>query len=292
MKRHPPPNKYLRGKYRLCKPIGKGVYGEVWECRHMNTRKKFAIKIMFSETYDADNLQEMKILKMCSHKNVIKLLEFVHEEPYYYLVFDHYPTDLRRVIYQYYKGLQEEHVQKIMRQLLEALVHIHAIGIIHRDIKPQNIVTKKNGDIALIDFGISTLESNDGKYNFPANTLWYRPLEVLLFEEEEFEYSNAVDMWAVGCTMFELLTGRPLFTGCTYIGQIFKIFKVMGTPTEAELPYTYPLFKSTFPSWKKSRTAFCTISDNATDLITSCLHYDPRERLGAEAALQHKFFQQ
>lgn len=163
-----------------------------------------------------------------------------------------------------------------MHQLLLGLHYCHANRILHRDLKPQNLLIDNTGRLVLADLGlarafcvpmrtythqvirirlVSVLEWIPCALPFPFSsyipcfkviTLWYRPPEILLGSKH---YSTAVDLWSVGCIFAEMLTMKPLFPGESQIDQLFCIFRILGTPTEERWPgvSTLPDFGVAFP---------------------------------------------
>lgn len=122
-------------------------------------------------------------------------------------------------------------------------------------------------------------------------TLWYRAPEILLGGRA---YSTGVDMWSAGCIFAEMCTRRPLFPGDSEIDEIFKIFRILGTPTEADWPgvTSFPDYKPTFPKWIKdnSKPLVQNLDDNGLDLLEALLVYDPASRISAKQAVQHPYF--
>ena len=124
-------------------------------------------------------------------------------------------------------------------------------------------------------------------------TLWYRAPEILLGSPE---YSTPVDVWAIGCIFWELITKSPLFAGDSELDQIYRIFRILGTPTEEDWAgiKTFENYKSQLPSYSKKslKSTFGSrrISDLGVDLLERMLIYDPSKRITAKSALQHPYF--
>lgn len=168
--------------------------------------------------------------------------------------------------------------------------------VLHRDVKPQNLLISEIGELKLADFGLARAKSVPSHtYSHEVVTLWYRPPDVLLGSTE---YSTSLDMWGVGCIFVEMLTGVPTFPGvrCTY-DQLDKIFKILGTPNEdtwlgvSQLP-GYKPHRLTFYPIKKLGLSFPRLYDVAEvdNLATALLQLNPDERIGAEDALHHAYF--
>ncbi len=176
-----------------------------------------------------------------------------------------------------------------MYQILNGLYYCHVNRIIHRDLKPQNLLITKDLKLKLADFGLSRMFSLPmGKMTHEIITLWYRPPEVLLGFEN---YTTKVDSWSVGCIMAEMIIEKPLFPGDCEIGQLFKIFQIMGTPNEETWPNVskLPDYKKTFPQWKPKVLSdiFPDINADGVDLIQKLLTMDPDKRITIREALEH-----
>ena len=164
--------------------------------------------------------------------------------------------------------------------------------MLHRDLKPQNLLIDKDGILKLADFGLARAIGIPVRtYTHEIVTLWYRAPEVLLGSKH---YSTAVDMWSVGCIFAEMASQVPLFPGDSEIDELFRIFRVMGTPSEETWPgvSSLPDFKADFPSWPAVHLSKLVpqLDADGIDLLTSMLIYDPGKRISAKRALLHPYF--
>lgn len=120
--------------------------------------------------------------------------------------------------------LPPETVKKFTYQIIQATAFCHAHRVMHRDLKPQNLLIDSEGNVKLADFGLARAFGLPIKtYTHEVVTLWYRAPEVLLGAKE---YSTPIDMWSIGCIFAEMAQRRALFIGDSEIDQIFKIFQV------------------------------------------------------------------
>ena len=181
--------------------------------------------------------------------------------------------------------------------MLQGIQFCHARRILHRDLKPQNLLIDKNGCLKLADFGLARAFCVPMRqYTHEVVTLWYRAPEVLLGAKQ---YSLGVDTWSIGTIFAELLTKRALFNGDSEIDEIFKIFHVLGKPTLETAPTLVKLeeFNDLWPNWKRKslkshflESGFDVQDDAALDLLEQFLQYEPSKRISAKAALCHPYF--
>ncbi|CAH1173965.1 unnamed protein product [Phaedon cochleariae] len=208
-----------------------------------------------------------------------------------YLVFEYLDLDLKRYLDNTEMPLEAELVRSYMKQLIEALAYLHSHRILHRDLKPQNLLVDKEGHIKLADFGLSRSFSLPTRtYTHEVVTMWYRAPELLLGAKM---YCTGIDVWSLGCIMAEMLMKKALFPGDSEIDQLYKIFKVMGTPGEEvwEGVSLYPDYKPTFPQWESvdltNMIKFHTQEEE--DFILHMLTYNPSKRKTAKELLKTNY---
>ena len=153
------------------------------------------------------------------------------------------------------------------------------------------MLISKDNKVKLADFGLARMFALPmGRMTHEIITLWYRPPEILLGIEN---YTTKVDSWSVGCIVAEMFNNKPLFPGDSEIGQIYKIFQIMGTPNNTIWPGCKSLadYKKTFPKWNKVPLSevLPTADKEALDFIEKCLSLDPDKRITIREAMDHPF---
>lgn len=235
--------------------------------------------------------REVENLRLCAHENVIKLVEVcTNPREEIFLVFEYCEYDLKTILAE--TPLDTPLVKNFLRQLLRGLQHIHSKELIHRDLKPPNIMINRLGVLKIIDLGSSRKLKQEGSMTPDMVTLRYRAPEIFLGAKR---YSSAVDMWSAGCIFAEMITGSPLLDGTSELEQIDKMCTLLGSPTKAtwpgfdKLPHAQELV---FPYQPRNtvRTQIKTLTDHAFDLLCKLLTYDPVRRITAEAAVEHPYF--
>lgn len=211
------------------------------------------------------------------------------------MIFEHCDQDLKKYFDSLNGEIDPNVVQSFFYQLLKGLAFCHCHNILHRDLKPQNILINKNGVLKLADFGLARAFGVPVRfYSAEVVTLWYRPPDVLYGAKI---YSTDIDIWSAGCIFAEMANaGQPLFPGSSVEDQLKRIFKLLGTPTEE----TWPGF-TRLPEYKSLSVAFFHAANNFSqvvpklnskgkDLLHKFLVCFPLKRITAEDALAHSYF--
>lgn len=294
------PKRKVEEEFEKISTIGRGSYGVVYKVRRRSSGDIAALKRVRLNTnvqgledgIPSSSLREIAALKSLKHPNILQLQDIIHTGSCLYLVFEHLDQDLKKTLNETSSGFSVKIVQSFMWQLLKAISFCHSRRILHRDIKLQNLLVNKDGCIKLADFGLARSMAMPLKvYTKDVVTLWYRAPELLMGSNI---YGPAIDVWSLGGVFYEILTKKPLFPGDSEIDQLFKIFRILGTPSEAQWAgiSSLPYFKTSFPSWKaKNLNDLLGVGSHATDLLKQMLTYDPQRRVSAKDALKHPFFE-
>mmetsp|Transcript_50394 Transcript_50394/g.157404 ORF Transcript_50394/g.157404 Transcript_50394/m.157404 type:complete len:209 (+) Transcript_50394:305-931(+) len=189
-------------------------------------------------------------------------------------------------------GMPAQMIKSYVYQMLQGIAFCHAHRVLHRDLKPQNLLIDRSGMLKLADFGLARAFGIPVRtYTHEVVTLWYRAPEILLGSKH---YSTPVDMWSIGCIFAELVMKRPLFPGDSEIDELFRIFRVLGTPNEEGWPGVtqLPDYKPSFPHWNARPLAEVVtgMDGPGLDLLSQTLIYEPSRRCSAKAAMLHPYF--
>lgn len=287
-------------RYAKIEKVGEGTYGVVYKARDVTTNQIVALKKIRLEAEDegvpSTAIREISLLKELKDDNIVRLLDIVHAEQKLYLVFEFLDVDLKRYMENANSSgtpISIGIVKRFTHQLNAGLLYCHSHRILHRDLKPQNLLIDKKNNLKLADFGLARAFGIPMRtYTHEVVTLWYRAPEVLLGSRH---YSTAIDMWSVGCIFAEMvMRGSPLFPGDSEIDQIFKIFRILGTPNEETWPGVtqLPDYKDTFPRWSKQelKSVVPNLDEQGLDLLAHTLTYDTAKRISAKRALNHPYF--
>ncbi|KAK4779354.1 hypothetical protein SAY86_006882 [Trapa natans] len=285
--------------------VGEGTYGKVYRAREKATGRIVALKKTRlhedEEGVPPTTLREISILRMLSRDpHVVRLLDVKQGQnkegkTVLYLVFEYMETDLKKFIRNFRstgEDIPVRIVKSLMFQLCKGVAFCHGHGIMHRDLKPHNLLLdRKSMTLKIADLGLArafTLPIK--KYTHEILTLWYRAPEVLLGATH---YSTGVDMWSVGCIFAELINKQALFQGDSELQQLLHIFRLLGTPNEKMWPGVSKLMNwHEYPQWKPQSltTAVPSLDKNGLDLLAQMLQYEPSMRISAKKAMEHPYF--
>lgn len=237
-------------------------------------------------------LREISILKQLDHPNIINFRNVFSKRNSLVFVTDFMDMDLRKYLDQKKTGLSPSLLKSYSLQLLCGVCYLHSNRVLHRDIKPPNLLINREGLLKICDFGLSrTFSIPPREYTQEVVTLWYRPVELLLGSTE---YDTSVDVWSVGCIIAEMLTGSPLFQGDSEIDQLFRIFSILGSPNESNWPgvTNLPQYRLDFPENEAENLHEVLRTDDhlLVDLISQLLILNPNKRISAIRAIQHPYF--
>ncbi|WFD20896.1 mitogen-activated protein kinase [Malassezia caprae] len=294
--------------YHIESIIGEGGYGVVFSAMHRSTGLRVAVKRVAPFEHHllaVRTLRELRLLKFFHDndacENVIRLVDVVipGDRATYqdvYLVQEMMDTDLYRVLRT--QALSFDHSQYFTYQILRGLKPIHSAGVVHRDIKPSNLLVNANCDLKICDFGLARdltarpPGASDMQLTEYVATRWYRAPEIMLSSRT---YTKAVDVWSVGCTLYEMLAGQPLFPGKDYHHQMTLILSVLGTESiesiahlcaERAIDYVHGL--PHFPK-KPFRLLLPNAHPDVIDFLERTVCMDPRQRMTVEECLRHPF---
>ena len=294
-------------RYTKLEKIGEGTYATVYKATDSASASSLValkeIRLNEEEGTPSTALREISFMRELVHPNIVRLLEVIHTPQSLCLVFELLQQDLKSLLdarRELKHPFSLAQVQSVMFQILSGLAFCHDHKILHRDLKPQNLLLSSEGHVKLADFGLAR------GFGIPVNafssevvTLWYRPPDILLGSTS---YTTSIDMWSVGCIMAELLLLRPLFPGKDARDQIHRIFSVLGTPSLELLTFlcsnsnnsngTVPEWLSQLPFYKPVRweRLFPQLEAAGLNLLARLLDYRPGMRISAREALEHPFF--
>lgn len=290
----------ITNRFRNLEKIGEGTYGTVCKAECRLTGDRVAIKkikiLPEDDGVPSTALREISLLKDLNHANVIRLHEVYSSRKNLHLVFECLDMDLRAYL-KLNGPLRDMALRSAAYQCFNAIAFCHGRRIMHRDLKPQNVLIDVQAmRLVLADFGLARAFSVPLKvYTHEVVTLWYRAPEILL---GQVKYSPSMDVWSLGCIVAEMATGQALFPGDSEIDTIFKIFRILGTPTEEVWPGVSTLqdYKHCFPKWQDTNLADVRwaagngFGDDGIDLLRQCLKYN--ERPSAKRLLTHPFMEE
>ncbi|KAJ4867027.1 Cyclin-dependent kinase D-3 [Raphanus sativus] len=287
--------KKVADRYLKQEVLGQGTYGVVFKATDTKTGETVAIKKIrigkHKEGVNITALREIKMLKELKHPHIILLIDAFPHKQNLHLVFEFMETDLEGVIRDSNVFLSPADVKSYLLMTLKGLAYCHEKRVLHRDMKPNNLLIGPDGQLKLADFGLARIfGSPDRKFTHQVFARWYRAPELLFGAKQ---YGAAVDVWAAGCIFAELLLRRPFLQGNSDIDQLSKIFAAFGTPKADQWPDMKNLpdyVEYQFVPAPSLRSLFPTVSEDALDLLSKMFTYDPKARISIKQALEHRYF--
>ncbi|EGR32017.1 hypothetical protein IMG5_098530 [Ichthyophthirius multifiliis] len=276
--------KRFLSEYEILKKIGKGKYAKVYKARKKDTGELLAVKYLHKsklislENGELSLFNELKILRMLNHPNCINILAAYEDVYGYYIVTELLDENksLYQEIYKYQNSYFSDQVcGVIIKQILNGLNYVHEKKIMHRDLKPQNIMFKNTSyqqlnNLKIIDFGLAQI--NDGqKYIYVhVGTPGFVAPEILSNESEDHRYDEKCDIFSVGVILYILLTGKSIFEGK-------KFSQILDQNKACDVQFKIDKLKS-----QRNKLTI--------DILTKLLEKDPLKRPSAAEALNHDFF--
>ncbi|KAI9142655.1 hypothetical protein BKA69DRAFT_1065643 [Paraphysoderma sedebokerense] len=248
--------------YQLGDCIGKGAFGSVYRGLNLETGEVVAIKQIKLNGYDKSQLNslttEIDLLKKLQHPNIVKYLGSMRTKEYLHIILEFCESGSLCSHLKKFGKFPETLCAVYITQVLEGLVFLHDQGVIHRDIKGANILTTKDGLVKLADFGVATRLAENKDDAVVGSPYWMAP-EVI----ELTGASTPSDIWSVGCTVIELLTGNPPYHGLAAMAALFRIVQDDHPPVPE------------------------TVSATVKDFLLQCFQKDPNLRVTAKKLLKH-----
>ncbi|CDS07382.1 hypothetical protein LRAMOSA01331 [Lichtheimia ramosa] len=264
--------KVTKDDFEMLKVLGRGAYGKVTLCRHVESRQLYAMKVLkkaslLVHTKNAEHIKsERQILEEVRHPSIVQLMYAFQTEDRLFLIleyamggelFTHMATE---------KMFPERVARFYLAELVLALGHLHSLGIVYRDLKPENCLLDADGHVMLTDFGLSKVALGDGRANTVCGTAEYMAPEILM----EMHYDKCVDWWSLGILMYEMLTG--------------------------DTPFRASNKKKTLDAIRKKKPQIPNyVTSDAKDMLNKFLRKNPNTRLGygddgTEQVKAHKWF--
>ncbi|KAH3679617.1 hypothetical protein WICMUC_000849 [Wickerhamomyces mucosus] len=257
----------ILSSYEFKETIGRGAFANVYRAINKKTGDEVAIKEIFIEDDDdiLELMSEIDLLKILRHKNIVKYHGFVRNEQKLLIFLEYCSGGSLRSLYKNSNPLSEDYVVTLLIQVINGLIYLHGQGVVHRDVKAANILLTNTGDVKLTDFGVSTKVSTKTikTYSIAGTPNWMAP-EIISMDGT----STASDIWSLGATVVELLTGEPLYSNLN------------------EMAALHAIVTDEFPPIPEN------ISNLCRDFLIQCFEKQPAKRITARELSQHPWLNQ
>ncbi|KAL8128158.1 mitogen-activated protein kinase kinase kinase 5-like [Apium graveolens] len=272
---HPTNGSSTKGQWQKEKLIGRGTYGSVYIAINRNDGAMCAMKEVDVVSYDSKSAecikqleQEIKVLQQLDHPNIVQYLgsEIIEDRFCIYLEYVH-PGSVNSYVREHCGSITESVVRSFTRHILSGLAYLHSTNTIHRDIKGANLLVNASGVVKLADFGLAKhLTKYAVNLSLKGSPYWMAPevLQSMMRNDSKPELAFAVDIWSLGCTVIEMLTGKPPWSEFNGVQALFNVLN--RSPTIPE-----------------------TLSAEGKDFLEKCFQRNPADRPTAVQLLDHPF---
>lgn len=292
--------------FSIVDTVGRGAYGVVVAAKNKQSDEMVAIK-KIQKAFDHKifakrTLRELKIMRLLNHENILKLKKILLPKSRaafedIYLVSELVEGDLYSII-KNRNSLEPDHVKFILYQILRALKYQHSARILHRDLKPRNLLVSKECVVKVCDFGLARIMNDSAKKKTEimtdyVATRWYRAPELLLGNES---YDEKIDVWSVGCIFAEMLLRKPFLMGTDWKDQLMLILKFLGKDRTQDISFIENANAKSFiqTGSKNDGDGFkqfeaTGVGKEGIHLLQEMLVFSPKSRISVEDALKHPF---
>jgi len=292
-------------RYSAERVIGNGSFGIVYQAIVNETKETVAIKKVLQDKRYKN--RELKIMQMVNHPNVVTVVDCFFSQGsrtgdlYLNIVMEYIPETVYQTIRSHARASQcipFPYIKVYAYQICRAVAYVHALGVCHRDIKPQNLLFHPDTHtVKLCDFGSAKILQKGLSNVAYICSRYYRAPELIF---ESAHYTTTIDIWSLGCVIGELFLGTPLFQGGSGVDQLVEIIKVLGAPSRKDILAMNPNYTQfSFPQvkpmqWKEVFHGVTyknsAMPPSALDLIKQMLKFEPQTRISPLAAMGHSFF--
>lgn len=265
----------MNSQWKKGKLIGRGTFGSVYVATNRETGALCAMKeveLFPDDPKSAESMkqlqQEIKVLSQLKHPNIVQYYgsEIVEDRFYIYLEYVH-PGSINKYVREHCGAITESVVRNFTRHILSGLAYLHSMKTIHRDIKGANLLVDSCGVVKLADFGMAKhLTGQAADLSLKGSPYWMAPelMQAVMQKDSSPDLALAVDIWSLGCTIIEMLTGKPPWSEFEGAAAMFKVLR--DTPPIPE-----------------------TLSSEGKDFLRCCFRRNPAERPSATKLLEHRF---
>ncbi|KAJ8561351.1 hypothetical protein K7X08_027541 [Anisodus acutangulus] len=266
---------YVKGQWQKGRLLGRGTYGSVYEATNRETGALCAMKEVDLNPDDPKSAecikqleQEIRVLRQLKHQNIVQYYssEIMEDSFCIYLEYVH-PGSINKYVRDHGGAMTESIVRNFTRHIVSGLAYLHSTKMIHRDIKGANLLVDASGIVKLADFGLAKLLSGYAtNLSLKGSPHWMAPevMQAMLRKDSNPELACAIDIWSLGCTVIEMFTGQPPWSGLDGV-------------------------KAMFSALNKSPPVPETLSSEGKDFLRCCFQRKPADRPTALMLLEHPF---